>query len=48
LPISIAATMTNQLLVAIWRASRLATERLAPNSATNTGAVPSGLMIGSR
>jgi hypothetical protein len=47
-PISIEASMTNQLLIEIWRASRWATVRFAPNSATKTGAVPSGLMIGSK
>ena len=40
-------TSTNQLLMAIWRASRAASVRSLPTVATNTGAVASGLMIGS-
>src|SRR5262245_59835189 len=40
--------MTNQLLIAIWRANRCAMARLPPKVATNTGAVASGLMIGSK
>jgi hypothetical protein len=47
-PISIEVTITNQPLIATWRASRLAMLRLAPTVAMNTGAVLSGLMIGSK
>ena len=47
MPISIDTTSTNQLLTATWRARRRAMARLDPTVATNTGAVLSGLMIGS-
>ena len=40
-------TTTSQLLIATWRASRLATDLSPPVVATNSGAELSGLMMGS-
>ena len=47
MPNSIDTTSTNQLLMATCRASGPASARLEPTVPANTGAVLSGLMIGS-